>query len=195
MLFLAHEPAADSSWDPVYQHALNRQIIQNKKPQNSGVYFSCIFWKRIQMELDRYFWQSCDWQLSFVPGHFEHGFRSVNFGQKLLHIQSLSLWSGIKNERSLVLNLTHDQDRICSRTRTPTRDWWSLYLCSCHSPPIWRDLTFCKATSSLIDEYNKTVTRCRLPKCKVAAILVIEKRWPRIRLCNVVRHLSPSRQR
>lgn len=81
VLLLAQEPAADSSWYPVYQHALKRQIIQYKQPQNSGVYFSCLFWKKIQMELDRYFWQSCDWQLSFVPGHFEHGFRSVNFGQ------------------------------------------------------------------------------------------------------------------
>lgn len=51
---------------------------------------------------------------------------------------------------------------------------------------IW---PFVRLLAQLIDEYNKTVTRCRLPKCEVAAILVTEKRWPRSRLCNVVLHL------
>jgi len=55
--------------------------ISSRKTREFNVTSRAFFWKKIQMELDRYFWQSCDWQLSFVPGHFEHGFRSVNFRQ------------------------------------------------------------------------------------------------------------------
>lgn len=78
----AREPGADSSWYPVYQHALKRQIIQYQKQQDSGVYFSWFFLKENPNGIGQTFLAV----LWLTVGHFEHGYRAINFGQELLHI-------------------------------------------------------------------------------------------------------------
>ncbi len=73
----AREPGADSSWYPVYQHALKRQIIQYQKQQHSGVYFSWFILKENPNGIGQTFLAV----LWLTAGHFEHGFRAINFGQ------------------------------------------------------------------------------------------------------------------
>lgn len=87
------------NWGAPFRHASQERTVAdipsismhwNARAYNSSKTREFTFhgspWKKIQMEVDRHFWQSCDWQLSFVRGDFEHGYRSINFGQKLLHI-------------------------------------------------------------------------------------------------------------